>query len=202
MSRKVDTKRLFQLIREGKSQKECARVLGVSEGTISKILKKTKTAVNKEIALFATGEVLDMQIDYMRDLRSLQQQSKDLLDMIYSVINEEDDKKSWAARDKLRRLTGSSANLQSLLISLHAELRRQMEFSFNIDKVMADMQSIKKFQEVILDAIRKTDPETGRRIASELARLKLIRTSLDLEVCRNDPAETSTMAALEQETSH
>ncbi len=179
---KVDTERLFQLLKLGKSQKECAQILGVSEGTISKHVSKTRTAVNREIALFSAGNVLDMQINYLRDLIMLQRQTKDLLDMIYSILNEEDDNKYWAARSKLQRLIGSKGNLQSLMIALNAELRKQLQFSFDIDKVANDLEKIKQVQQVILETIQKTDLETAKKIVAELARLKIIKSTLDFEI--------------------
>ncbi len=179
---KVDTKRLFELLKEDKTQKECAQILGVSEGTVSKHVNKTKTAINRGIALFSAGGVLDEQINYLRDLAKLKSQTTDLLDMIYSIINEEDEKIYWAARARLQRLTGHKGNLQSLMTSLHAELRKQLQFGFDIDKVVNDLENIKRIQQVILETIQRTDIETARKIVAELARLKIIKSTLDFDI--------------------
>lgn len=179
---KVDTVLLFEMMRQGKTQKECAQFFGVSEANISKIKKKTKTVVNREIALFSAGAVLDLQINYLQDLAVQQQQLKDLLDTVYVMLNEDDGEKYWEARARLTKLIGSKGSLQNLLIGLHAELRKQQEFGFNIDKVMDDMKNIRKFQSVIMDTIRNVDPGTAKKIAAELARLKIIKSSLDFDI--------------------
>lgn len=190
---KVNVNKLFALLKQGKSQKECAQIMGVSEGTISKHVNKTKTAINRDIALFSAGDILDMQIDYLRDLVLLQRQTKDLLDMIYSLLNEEDEQKYWEARGKLQRLIGSKGNLQSLMIALNAELRKQLQFGFDIDRVANDLEKIKKVQQVILETIQKTDMDTARKIVSELARLKIVRSSLDFDISEGLNAENGNL---------
>lgn len=182
MANKVDIDRLLAMIKQGKSQKECAIELGVSEATISKHLKKARRALNRNIALFSAGTGLDTHINYLHDLAMLQKQTKDMLDMVYSLLNEEDTKNYFEARAKLQRLIGEKGSLQSLMLGLSAELRKQLQFSFDIDRITNDLEKIKKVQQVILETIQKTDLETARKIVAELVRLKIIRSSLDFDI--------------------
>lgn len=83
MSFKLDE--LLALIKEGKSQREAAAILGVSESAVSKRLKKVQVAVNRNVALFAAPKVLDAQLSTAEQLWAIGKQNRDILEMLNHV---------------------------------------------------------------------------------------------------------------------
>ncbi len=184
MAQRFTDEKLLELIhQQGKSQKEAAAELDVSEAAISKRLKKIRVVVNNNTALFNAPRLLDRQVGQMEQLEALSRQTRDLLQMIYTALHGEGHD-YWEARTKLGRLVGPKGNMAQFLVQLQDNLRKQLDFYFQIQKEAYNIKQIKEFQEVVMDEIKQLEPDAARRIVQRLVELNAAHSSLDFGLDR------------------
>lgn len=172
---------LAERLRQGKSQKECADLYGVSESYVSKRKKKMQAAVSKDLSLFSATKVIDQHVSYMDQLHGLSKQAREILDMIHTILQVDQSSPEYrAVYSKLIRLVGSKGSFGSLLIGMQAELRKQIEYFTNLQKDLYNLKQIKAFQDVVLEEIQKTDQEVAQRIVKRLVEINAVRSSLDM----------------------
>lgn len=183
MSRFTD-EQLMDLLEQGKTQRECAAILGVAEETISRRKKKISERIAKDVSLFSAGRLLDKQILRMETLFALSSQTQDLLEMINVILRSEDEygEEYRTAERRLRRLVGSGRKGQQLskfLIELQSELRRQLESYFVMQEKVYNLKRIKEFQDEVMEAIKEADPDVARRITHKLIEVQQVRQALE-----------------------
>lgn len=181
---KFTDEQLQALIQEGKSQKEAAQILGVSEGAVSKRLKRLHIAVNRQVALFSAPAVLQRQLSVAEQLDALGRQARELLELVHLVLHGDvyNDPKASDARRKLTRLAGKQNDLLTFLVKLQGELRKQLEFYFGMQKEIYSLKQVEDFQRVVLDEIQQCAPEVGQRIVARLTEIQATRSSLDFGI--------------------
>ena len=167
-------------LREGKTQRECAHHFGVHEGTISKRVKRLDIAVNRNVALFSAGRIVSQHMDYLQQLAAVSEQTRSLLEDVQTALYGAEHEQVQA-RTRLRSLVGHKGNISNFLVALQAELRKQLEFYFNVQKELYNIKKVKEFQDVVLERIRAVDPEVAQTIVRELTDLQATRSSLDFE---------------------
>ena len=185
---KFKTEDLFKLIKEGKSQREAATLLGVSEAAVSKRLKGVQVSVNKHVALFAAPQVLARQLSTAEQLDAIGRQARELLEMLHLCLHG-DSANEQRARDahyKLKRMAGPKRDLLSFIVSLQGELRKQLEFDFNMRKEIYNLRQVQDFQEVVLAEIKNCAPDVAQRIVSRLTEIQATRSSLDFGLNTSD----------------
>lgn len=181
---------LAEQLRQGKSQKECADLYGVSESYVSKRKKRMQAGVSKDLSLFSAPRVIDQHVSYMDQLHGLSKQAREILDMIYTILQAEQFSPEYqVVYSKLVRLVGSKGSFGSLLIGMQAELRKQIEYFTNLQKDLYNLKQIKAFQDVVMEEIRKTDPEVAQRIVKRLVEINAVRSSLDMGTGSEDDKE-------------
>jgi len=178
---KFKTEDLFKLIQEGKSQREAAALLGVSEAAVSKRLKGVQVSVNKHVALFAAPQVLARQLSTAEQLDAIGRQARNLLELTNRCMHGDpyNDPDAREARQKLVRLSGPKRDLLAFIVAMQGELRKQLEFDFNMRKEIYNLRQVQDFQEVVLAEIKNCAPEAAQRIVSRLTEIQATRSSLD-----------------------
>ena len=141
--------------------------------------KKLDLAVSSNVTHFSAGRVVDQHLDWMSQLQGLGKQTRELLDLINQVTHA-DDQAYYEAKSKLSRLTGHKGSATTLLVGLQAELRKQLEFYFNVQEKLFNLKQVKEFQKIVLETIREQDPETARKIAKRLVEVQAAYSSIDL----------------------
>ena len=75
---KVDIHKLDQMLRLGKSVKECAKFFGVTPGAISQHKKNLNVSVVKNVALENAHRVVDKSLNAVDQLHQINQIANDL----------------------------------------------------------------------------------------------------------------------------
>lgn len=181
MARKFEDSELMDLLRQGKTQTECAKILGVGEAAISKRRKKIDMAVSRDIGLFSARRIVDNHLTTTDQTEAMKRQIRDLLEMVNVVVNGEHLPEYWICKQKLSRLVSGKGSLANLLSSLQSELRKLLEFDFNIQRELYSLKQVQEFQETVLSEINNADPETARRIKRRLVEINAVRSALDFD---------------------
>lgn len=182
MARKFEDEELMDLLRQGKTQSECARILGVGEAAISKRKKRIDMAVSRDIGLFSARRIVENHISINDINEGIKRQAAQVLEMINTVMNGEHlGQDYWLAKQRLARLIPAKGGIGNLMTAQQSELRKVAEFELNIQDKMFNIRKVEEFQRVVLETIEEADPEVARRIKLKLVEMNAVRDVLDYD---------------------
>ena len=153
---KIDKLKLSQLLRSGKSGKDCAKVFGVTEGAISQARKELNIAVVKSVALETAHHVVDRNLNAVDQLLNINRKANTLLEL--AIQAEDHDTTLKAMR----------------------EIRGQLELQLEIFKTLYDIQAVADFQREVLTAIGEVDSGVRNLIINRLKEGRALRQSVDI----------------------
>ena len=158
---KIDLRKLDQMIRAGKTQREAAQVFKVTEAAVSKAKKQLKTNIVRTVGLEKANEVVEGHLDMMGQLRKINQAITGELDRAkQTVVGVE-------GRDQRA--------IQETIVKLSAEVRRQLEAQMKIFEVWTDMKVVAEFQAEVLSILDEMEPGTRDEIIRRLKEKRALR---------------------------
>lgn len=182
MARKFEDEELMDLLRQGKTQSECARILGVGEAAISKRKKRIDMAVSRDIGLFSARRIVANHISINDINEGIKRQAAQVLELINTVMNGEHlGMEYWSAKQKLARLIPSKGGIGNLMTAQQSELRKVAEFELNIQEKLYNVKKVEEFQRVVLETIEELDEDAAFKIKTRLVELNAVRDVLDYD---------------------
>ena len=191
--KKVDQIRLAEMLRSGMTPTECAKEFGVTHGAISQ-LKKKMTAAADNYAGAVTTELCGDNIDSMAQLKNINNTIISELRRCNRLITHEDIKlqKKEDLEQQLKENPGDPAiisslkelcagsvkdilNIQSNIISISAEVRKQVELQIKIAETLYNIQYTQEFQNEVLEAIKAVDADVRDKIVAKLKERRVVR---------------------------
>ena len=158
---KIDLRKLDQMIRAGKTQREAAQVFKVTEAAVSKAKKQLKTNIVRTVGLEKANEVVEGHLDMMGQLRKINQAITGELDRAkQTVVGVE-------GRDQRA--------IQEIIVKLSAEVRRQLEAQMKIFEVWTDMKVVAEFQAEVLAILDEMEPGTRDDVIRRLKEKRALR---------------------------
>ena len=154
---KIDKVKLSQMLRAGKSGKECAQFFGCTSGAITHAKKKLNLMVIKNVALENAGRIVDKNLNAVAQLQNINQKANDLLD------------------------EAIGANLHDTALKAMREIRGQLNLQLEIFQTLYDMKAIEEFQTEVLTAIGEASPDVRNRIISKLNQKRAIRRTITID---------------------
>ena len=186
----VDKVKLSQMLRNGASQRECAKHFNVSPGRISQIRKELNISIVKNIALENAGRIVDKNLNAVTQLQKINDYANELLDLLmrwnrgdktalqilesqvrYVKVNgEEEPVKEFKMKDP-----------RELALKAMAEIRGQLRLQLEIFQTLYDMKAVEEFQTEVLTAIGDVEPDVRNRIISKLNQRRAIRSAIKFD---------------------
>lgn len=151
---KIDKIKLSQMLRNGKSVKECAKYFSVTSGAISQVKKELNINVVKNVALENAHRVVDKNLNAIDQLYKINEAANKLLDEL--------------------------AEKPDLKLRVMAEIRNQLRLQLDIFQCLYDMKAVQEFQDEVLTAIGEADPDVRDRIIRNLNQKRAIRSAISL----------------------
>jgi len=162
--RKIDDQVLYQmLVENGQTQSEVAAHFGVSEAAVSKRVKALNIHLSRHVALERAKEIADHGLNVVHQLQG-----------INNVIQDE---LQWAT-DAARKPGADRKGLQTVIIDLTGEVRKQLRFQLEVLRSLYDMRGVAEFQKEVLDAIGEVSPETREAIIRRLVEKRALRATI------------------------
>ena len=153
---KIDKVKLSQLLRSGKSGKDCAKFFGVTEGAISQAKKELNISVVKSVALESAHEVAAKSLSAVDQLLNINRKANTLLE---AAIQAED---------------------HDTTLKAMREIRGQLGLQLEIFKTLYDVQAVADFQREVLTAIGEVEPGVRNLIIKRLKEGRALRQSVDI----------------------
>ena len=153
---KIDKIKLSQMLRSGKSGKDCAKFFSVTEGAISQARKELKISVIKNVALETAHQVVDKNLNAVEQLLNINRKANTLLEVAIQAKDHDTTLKAMR------------------------EIRGQLELQLEIFKTLYDVQAVADFQREVLTAIGEVDPDVRNLIINRLKEGRALRQSVDI----------------------
>lgn len=153
---KIDKVKLSQLLRSGKSGKECAKFFGVTEGAVSQARKELNISVVKSVALESAHQVVEKNLNAVDQLLNINRKANTLLEVAIQAKDHDTTLKAMR------------------------EIRGQLELQLEIFKTLYDVQAVADFQREVLTAIGEVDPDVRNLIINRLKEGRALRQSVDI----------------------
>ena len=148
----INDSNLLRLIdREGLTQTEAARELGVSKQAVHARLKQLRGKSTHAIVASRIGEVINQKIDTWQQLEKVNRRANQLLDQ---------------------------AEDAQISVSLMREIREQLKLQMELFKTLWDVKAAAEFQDTVLSVIGKIDPAVRKQILQELNSKSAIRSAV------------------------
>ena len=158
---KIDLRKLDQMLRAGKTQREAAQVFEVTEAAVAKAKKQLKTNIVRTVGLEKANEVVEGHLDMMGQLRKINEAITGELDRAKQAV--------VGAEGRDQRA------IQEVIVKLSAEVRRQLEAQLKLFEVWTDMKVVAEFQAEVLSILDEMEPGTRDDVIRRLKEKRALR---------------------------
>lgn len=189
----VDKVKLSQMLRNGASQRECAKYFSVSPGRISQIRKELNISVIKNVALENAGRIVDKNLNAVAQLQRVNEVANQLLDELIgedrvidrmvkavegSLVYEGDPAK---LKEHIRQVILRVNQDKNTALKACSEIRGQLKLQLEIFEALYNMKAVEEFQTEVLTTIGEASPEVRNAIISKLNQRRIIRQSVNFD---------------------
>lgn len=144
MAQKFDRMRMHELLGEGKTSTEVARILGVSTNAICKAKNRLSAKVVRVAAMEVAHKIVERELNVVDQLQSINKHSRQILEDLIAKIKQ---KPSTTIDVKGQK------DLRALALDAAAEIRQQLTFQVEIFKTLSDFKIMAEFQKEVLDVV-------------------------------------------------
>jgi len=196
---KIYEEKLRKLLKEGKNQREIAKILRVSEPSVSAAVQKLKLNTTKNITLETGYRAVKDRLDAIVQLNRINQVANQLLDELTGKENtinqmtkavekfiEFEQNPTKDNSKKLKNILSRINQDKNTAIKACAEIRGQLNLQLEIFKTLYDIEAIAEFQRVVIEAIGEAAPAVRKTIIQNLKKRKALRESVTFPQLRRD----------------
>jgi hypothetical protein len=180
---KINPVKLRQYLRSGKSQREIAKIFGVSDSAISMRRKDLNLNMAKSVQLEnAHACVLDC-LDVIGQLSQLNNDSNYLLDLLMSAIRCEQDATAVLKKHQELGAIGTKMRFEdpkSLVLKVMKQIQDQLKLQINILETVTSFEAVANFQAEVIALIAEMDIDLKKKFVERLREKKAIRSSITL----------------------
>lgn len=155
-SGKIDKDQLYQLLRQGNTLSQCAKIFNCSPSAISQVKKQMDVKMVRSTDLVEAQRVKQSHLDACQQLQKINGRANDLLDQAIE------------AKD------------QDTALRCMGEIRNQLKLQNEIFTLLFDARAVQLFQEEVLTAIGEVSPDVRERILNNLKKASAIRTAISI----------------------
>ena len=189
---KINDRKLLQLLdKDGKSQSEAARELGVSRQAVNKRLQEIRGKTTKVVVAKKIEEIVDHKIDAIEQLTKINEYANEILDLLMRWNRGDDEalqvlesqvasKKVRVGNEELEVQKVKFKDPRELALKAMAEIRGQLKLQLEIFQALFSLQAAEEFQNVVLETITEVDPKVRNEILRRLNDKRAIRSAVRL----------------------
>lgn len=180
---KVNIHKLSQMLRAGKTVKECAKFFEVTPGAISQHKKNLNVAVVKNVALENAHRVVDKNLNTVDQLQKINDHANDLLDLCMKWVNGDDEalqvlesqvRTVRVGKDKVPVSEYKFKDPREIALKALSEIRHQLKLQLDIYQCLYDMRTVQDFQQEVLETIGNVSKEARDEIIKKLRERKAL----------------------------
>lgn len=186
----INDRRLIQLIdKEGASQAEAARQLGVSRQAVSKRLQELRGKATRAVVAKKVEQVVEQKLDAVAQLQKINDHANELLDLCMAWQRGDNEALQVLESQRTTRFVRIGdeeipveefkfKDPRELALKAMAEIRGQLKLQLEIFATLYDMKAAAEFQQEVLTAIGEVAPDVRRKIIDNLNEKRAIRSAV------------------------
>jgi len=186
---KINDRRLLKLIdKDGKSQSESAKALGVSRQAVSKRLQELRGKTTKVVVAKKVDQIVDQKLDAVAQLQKINDYANELLDLLMRGTRGEEEALQILESQVKRVRIGKDEDLEikeikfkdprELALKAMSEIRGQLKLQLEIFQALFSLQAAEEFQNVVLETISEVDPDVRSEIIRRINAKRSVRSAL------------------------
>jgi transcriptional regulator with XRE-family HTH domain len=189
-SSKINDRELLRLLdREGLTQSEAARKLGVSRQAVSLRLMEIRGKTTRAVVAKKIAEVVEHKIDTLGQLTKVNRHANEMLDLLIRWQSGDPDALR-VLESQVKRVTSGEGDDEHEIIEVRmkdprelalrcmAEIREQLELQMKIFETLYSMRAAEEFQHEVLEAIGEVAPDVRMCIISRLNEKRALRSAV------------------------
>ena len=186
--KRIDKKKLFNMLRQGKSQTQCAKEFGVTPSAVNQVAKTLNLAIAKNTNLETGAMIVTEGLETIRRLQRNGRETDKLIDLLSAWVD--GDPVAIKKLEKQHRLgrigkgkgvaTLSFKDPKEILLKTLAECRAQIRLSLDIMESLHNMKAVEEFQQTVIEVIGEQTPEVRNEIIKRLQQRRVLRGSVRL----------------------
>lgn len=161
---KIDLQKMRAMLRQGKSQKQCADYFRCSKAAISQAVKSLNRNIAKVSSFEVAGKIYDSELGVVDQLKSINTASNYLLNLILDFLQGDPEAVETLKRQQNDLQDISYKDPKDTLIRTVSEIRKNVGMQVQILEVLYNIESIQSFQNAIIEAIGEESPELRDKI--------------------------------------
>jgi len=191
---KIDVKKLAKYISDGKSNRACAKLFGVSDAAVGQAKKRLNKSITIKAASKETAPVIvQKNLDTLGQLSKINESTNEILDLLMGWIRG-DDKCIRILESQVKRFVwrndekGKDEELgvkevkfkdpRELALKAAAEIRSQLKLQLELFQALYDIQAAEEFQREVLTEIGEVDKDVRDRIIHRLGKKRAVRQAI------------------------
>lgn len=187
---KISDRRMLHLIdKEGLSQTDAAKRLGVTRQAVCQRLQELRGKTTKAVVLKKVEEVVNKKLDAVDQLQKINDYANELLDLLMRWNRGEDEavqvlesqlttKKIRVGNEELEAKEFKLKDPRELALKAMAEIRGQLKLQLEMFQALYDLQAVQEFQDTVLETIGETAPDVRSRIIQKLNQKRAVRSAV------------------------
>jgi len=183
---KIDKRKLHHMLRQGRSQTDCAKHFGVSPSAVNQAKNNLTLGISKNVTLETGATIVARSIDTLTQLKKINDRTNKLIDLITAWIDGEPSAIETLERHhRLGGIGGKKGTIaisfkdpKELLLRAIQEVRGQLKLSLDIYESLYNMRTIQEFQQEVLNVIAEQNPEVRNEIIQRLKQRHVVRSAV------------------------
>jgi|GEM_PF-5966884 predicted DNA-binding protein (UPF0251 family) len=147
-----DTKLLRLIDKDGMTQAQAAKALGVSRQAVNTRLKQLRGRTTYAVVASKIERVVDSKLDVVEQLKTINERAQALLETV--------------------------ENDAQLSVKLMAEIRNQLRLMMDIYEMLYSLEGAAQFQQTVLEVLEECAPELRKKVISRLNEKSALRAAL------------------------
>lgn len=189
-SSKINDRELLRLLdKQGLTQSEAARKLGVSRQAVSLRLMEIRGKTTRAVVAKKIAEVVEHKIDTLGQLTKVNRHANEMLDLLIRWQSGDPDALR-VLESQVKRVTFGEGDDEHEIIEVRmkdprelalrcmAEIREQLELQMKIFETLYSMKAAEEFQHEVLEAIGEVAPHVRMCIISKLNEKRTLRSAV------------------------
>ena len=186
---KLSDKKLLELVDEGRTLAEIARLHGISRQATSKRLIELRGKTTRAVVAKKVNEIVERKIDALEQLNKINTYANELLDLLMRWNRgDQEALQILESQVKMVRIGQGEAvewikeykfkDPRELALRAMAEIRGQLGLQLEIFQALFSLQEAEEFQSTVLEVIREVDPHVRDKIIRRLNERRTIRQAV------------------------
>ena len=187
---KIDVVKLNQMLRSGKSVKQCAEYFKVTPAAVSMAKKNLNVSVVKNVALENAHRVVAKNLDAVEQLQKINRAANQLLDELLgkekvvqglAIVVNKINEGNPADVKEITKLVKQIISDKNTALKACQEIRGQLSLQLDIFKTLYGVEAVAEFQREVLEAVAEVAPEVRNRIVNNLKKKRALRGSATIK---------------------